>query len=312
MKRNKFISSKKSGFSLIELMIVIAIIGILVAVALPQFAKMSEDAKRSKAKQDCQVIVDAINKFNNLEKAKLSSLSQLKGKYISNLDTLKDPWGKAYAIDTGAGIVLSFGPDGKHSAKRDKTWNDDVSLQFIGPLTLTGAMLAVNPENLPDEEAFDILILKFNRSLKPIQAGEIEIDFSSATSAMNDISNSSSDSDAKAGKIFRWYEKNPKNFLKGDSPIKKNFIAKCKLSYPGDELYCRFPEGSFGQLSTNFFINITGSKNDPNPIFFAEDGSAAESAGACCQLKKYDGMPPDYAMIDNYMGNKKPNIIVLQ
>ena len=49
MKRSRIVGNE-SGFSLIELMVVVAIIGMLAAVAIPQVSKYMERAKQSEAK----------------------------------------------------------------------------------------------------------------------------------------------------------------------------------------------------------------------------------------------------------------------
>ncbi len=210
------------------------------------------------------------------------------------------------------GTVLSMGPDGKHSAKQNFTWNDDIAMQFIGPLVLIDARLNINPENLAPTEAYDMLHLFFNRPLMPTTSGEIEIDFSPASSATQDFNSGvkSIDADAQAGKLFRWYM--GRDFMKGDSPIKTEAIAKCKVTTPGDELICKFPAGSSGQIFTNMSINITGAKNSPNPLLRAEDGSGAQASGAPCQIKKFDGMSAEYETVTIYGGSPNPPLIVIQ
>ena len=50
----------KEGFTLVELMIVIVIIGVLVAMAMANFGKSGEDAKVARAKSDARTLAGAV------------------------------------------------------------------------------------------------------------------------------------------------------------------------------------------------------------------------------------------------------------
>lgn len=121
--------AKKEAFTLIELLIVVAIIGVLASLAVPRFQRAVEMARVAKAIGD----IDAIQ-------AELGSLDVLPTSLAAvNRLTFKDPWGKPYVY------VKLEGTKGKGAARKDHflvPLNSDYDLysagkdgQSSGPLT---------------------------------------------------------------------------------------------------------------------------------------------------------------------------------
>ncbi len=90
--------NNKSGFSLVELMVVVAIIGILATIAIPNFSKFQNKAKQSNAKAELSAIFTA-------EKAYFAEYSS----YYHNLHTIG-------FIPDGINIVYTTGTPGTCAA----------------------------------------------------------------------------------------------------------------------------------------------------------------------------------------------------
>ena len=100
--------SRRGGFSLIELLLVLVILAILAAVVVPKFTGRSEDARKSAAMADIAAMEVALDAFeidagrypaNDEGLAALNTAPQnikvWKGPYLKR-DVSKDPWGQPY------------------------------------------------------------------------------------------------------------------------------------------------------------------------------------------------------------------------
>lgn len=81
---------KEKGFTLIELMIVIAIIGTLAGIAVPTFSKYQEKAKRVRVISELKLVEKEILLYQTDNGFFPETLSDI------GLDTLMDPWGRPY------------------------------------------------------------------------------------------------------------------------------------------------------------------------------------------------------------------------
>jgi general secretion pathway protein G len=63
--------NRKSGFTLVEILIVVIILGILAAIVIPQFTNASQDARKSNLASQCQTLKSQIElyKLQHLDKA---------------------------------------------------------------------------------------------------------------------------------------------------------------------------------------------------------------------------------------------------
>lgn len=107
IKRGVCRDDTSGGFSLIELMIVVAITGVLVSVAMPNFIGILEDARLGKAMDDMHTIKQACIMYYTTESKFPIEISGLLGKYMAKIPN--SPWGTEYRIDEFHVLVKSPG-----------------------------------------------------------------------------------------------------------------------------------------------------------------------------------------------------------
>lgn len=83
-------SSLHAGFTLLELMIVIAIIGVLAAIATPNFLKYQEKVKYTVTLREMRMIEQEIIAFNIEHGSLPKDLNEI------GLGSMNDPWGNPY------------------------------------------------------------------------------------------------------------------------------------------------------------------------------------------------------------------------
>lgn len=128
------------GFTLVEVMVVVVILGILAAIIVPKIMSRPEQARMVKAKQDIMVIQSALDLYkldNGFYPSTDQGLQALITKpsneplpmnwkqdgYLQDLPT--DPWNHPYQYlnDDEKLRIFSFGPKGKEGGSEIGNWN---------------------------------------------------------------------------------------------------------------------------------------------------------------------------------------------
>lgn len=126
--------SSVTGFTLIEILIVVAIIGLLVSIVAPNLLGRFESSKGEIAKAQLETLSSAVQSFYldvgrcpvALSELVSSTDKKWKGPYLSKRTVPLDQWGRDYQYkcpgDHGPFDLYTLGPNGRLDDQAIKNW----------------------------------------------------------------------------------------------------------------------------------------------------------------------------------------------
>ncbi len=114
---------ENSGFSLIEILIVLSIIGILLTIAIPNLFKAEESARKRATEIEMRGVISSLYTYRLANYSLPKSLEDLISEGYIKKEALEDEWGTKYQYSiTGNTVILkSAGADKKLNTKDDIT-----------------------------------------------------------------------------------------------------------------------------------------------------------------------------------------------
>jgi len=131
---------RNAGFTLIEVMVVVVILGILAAIIVPKIMSRPEQARKVKVKQDILAIQSALDLYK-LDSGRYPTTDQGLQALVTKpttppvprnwksdgylQDIPMDPWGEKYQYlnDDEKVRIFSFGPSGRDGNSEIGNWN---------------------------------------------------------------------------------------------------------------------------------------------------------------------------------------------